>query len=98
MIKTKRKKNKKRCKKLLELKELSQEREALKQEKAQELEEEGLFVDGVNNLLKQKRSLKRKNRKLQDFIKRAELNPRYVEEYQQILRQNEVQRDYYRLM
>ena len=52
---------------LLELKELSEEREAPEQERAQKFKEEKLPEN----------KLKRKNRKLLKLYKRAELNPRY---------------------
>jgi len=83
-------------KKLLELKELLEDREALKQERAQKLKEEGLSEHRDNKLLKQKYELKRKDRNLLDFVKRAEFNPRYFEEYEQLLRRKEFLRDYYR--
>jgi hypothetical protein len=59
-------------KKLLELKELLEEREAPKQERAQKLKEERLSYYRDNKLLKQKYELKGKNRNLLELAKRAE--------------------------
>ena len=65
---------------MLELKELLEEKEALNQERAHKLKEEGL------NEQKVKKSLKRKERRLLKLVKKAEYNPRYYEEYEQLLR------------
>ena len=81
---------------MLELKELLEEREALKQERAQKLMEEALNEQKDDKLLKQKNKLKRMEHFLQELAKRAEYNPRYYEEYEQLLRHKEYQRDYYR--
>ncbi|NVM44196.1 MAG: hypothetical protein HWN79_04700 [Candidatus Lokiarchaeota archaeon] len=81
---------------MLELKELLEEREALRQEGAQKLKEEGLNEQKENLLLKQKNKLKRKKGYLLELAKRAEYNPRYYEEYEQLLRHKEYLRDYYR--
>jgi hypothetical protein len=81
---------------MLELKELLEEREALKQERAQKLMEEALNEQKDDKLLKQKNKLKRMEHYLQELAKRAEYNPRYYEEYEQLLRRNEYLKDYYR--
>ena len=81
-----------------ELKELLEEREAPEQERAQKVKEEELSDYKDNNLLKQKYELKRKNRKLLELYKRSELNPRYYEEYEQLLKCKEYLRDYYKLL
>jgi len=65
---------------MLELKEVLEEREALNQESAHKLKEEGL------NEQKVKKSLKRKERRLLKLVKKAEYNPRYYEEYEQLLK------------
>lgn len=74
---------------MLELKELLEERETRDQERAQKLRKEESFEY-------RDYKLKRKNRKFLELYKRAEFNPRYFEEYEQLLRRKEVLRDYYR--
>jgi len=83
-------------KKLLELKELSEEREAPKHERAQKLKEEKLSEYKDSSLLEQRYELKRKNRKLLEFYKRVEFNSRYFEEYEHFLRHKEFLREYCR--
>ncbi|MFX0105616.1 MAG: hypothetical protein ACFE75_09005 [Candidatus Hodarchaeota archaeon] len=80
---------------MLELKELLEEREDQKEERVQKLREEKLPDHVDKQLFKQKYELKRKNCKLIESLKRSELNPRYVEEYEQLLRLKECLRDYY---
>lgn len=77
---------------MLELKELLEEREALRQEEAQKLKEEGLKEQKENQLHKQKRI----KGYLLKLAKRGEYNPRYYEEYEQLLRRKEYLKDYYR--
>ncbi|UCD00981.1 MAG: hypothetical protein JSV23_08855 [Promethearchaeota archaeon] len=73
-----------------------EETENQKQERVQKLKEEILTDYKGNQLLKQKYELKIKNSKLLGLLKRSELNPRYVEEYEQLLSHEEYLRDYYR--
>ena len=80
---------------MLELKEVLEEREALKQERAQQLKEEGLNEQRENKLQKQKNKLNRKERYLLEHAKRAEHNPRYHEEYEQLLKRKEYLRVLY---
>ena len=75
---------------MLEIKEMLEEREALKQERAHELKEEGL-KDQKDN-----KSLKRKERRLLELAKKAEYNPRYYEEYEQLLRRKKYLKHSYR--
>ena len=75
---------------MLEIKEVLEEREALKQERAHELKEEGL-KDQKDN-----KSLKRKERRLLELAKKAECNPRYYEEYEQLLRRKKYLKHSYR--
>ena len=75
---------------MLEIKEVLEEREALKQERAHELKEEGL-KDQKDN-----KSLKRKERRLLELAKKAEYNPRYYEEYEQLLRRKKYLKHSYR--
>ena len=76
---------------MLELKELLEEKEALNQERAHKLKEEGL------NEQKDGKLLKRKDRRLLELVKKAEYNPRYHEEYEQLLIRKDYQREDYRL-
>jgi hypothetical protein len=79
---------------MLELKELLEEREALKQKRAQDLKEEGINEQKDDKLLKQKNKLKRMERYLLKLAKRAEYNPRYYEEYEQLLKRKVYMRYY----
>jgi len=81
---------------MLELKELLEEREALSQEGAQKLKEESLNEQKEDQLLQQKNKLKRIKGYLLELAKRAEYNPRYFEEYEQLLRNKEFLNEYYR--
>ncbi|MFX0138330.1 MAG: hypothetical protein ACFFDN_32110 [Candidatus Hodarchaeota archaeon] len=81
---------------MLELKELLEEREAQKQEKFLKLKEERLSYHRDSKLPKQEYELKRKNRNLLELAERAEYNPKYLQEYEQLLRRKECLRDYYR--
>ena len=74
---------------MLEFKELLEEREALSQEGAQKLKEESLKEQKEGQLLQQKNKLKRIKGYLLELAKRAEYNPRYFEEYEQLLRHKE---------
>ncbi len=80
---------------MLELKELLEEREAPKQERAQKLNKEELAENRDYKLLKQNHDIKRKNRNFLEFYKRVKFNPRYFEEYEQLLRRKEFLREYY---
>jgi len=81
---------------MLEFKELLEEREALSQEGAQKLKEESLNEQKEDQLLQQKNKLKRIKGCLLELAKRAEYNPRYFEEYEQLLRNKEFLKEYYR--
>jgi sugar (pentulose or hexulose) kinase len=69
-------------------------REALKQKRAQELEQERLDEHLDNNLIKQKNKLEEIERYLLKLAKLAEHNPRDYEQYELLLKPKGYLRDY----
>lgn len=79
---------------MLELKEVLEKDDALKQERAQKLKEEELSRKSQEYLLNQKSKLKQIEQYLLKLARLAEHNPRDYEEYELLLKSKDYLRHY----